>query len=214
MAKRFNRGVYSYSRRIYGLVSKNKSRFLRAGLALWSIDKNSVYRHSPRFCLQPSERLHQKPKAITQKDHFGCLDISKRNADTRYWGFFELSPSVPTSPASIQQRAKIIPEAFEYLFHRFTASTDKHTTCRGLRPLAVDRSDLRCATNPDDPDSFPEQVGNFFPQIKVHAVLTLLTRQKRWTSSFNKSLQNWWYTISINQLPVLPSLNRQKGIHL
>lgn len=63
---------------------KNKSRFLRAGLALWSIDKNSVYRHSPRFCPQPSERLHQKPKAITQKDHFGCLDISKRNADTRY----------------------------------------------------------------------------------------------------------------------------------
>ena len=63
---------------------KNKSRFLQAGLALWSIDKNSVYRHSPRFCPQPSERLHQKPKAITQKDHFGCLDISKRNADTRY----------------------------------------------------------------------------------------------------------------------------------
>lgn len=68
--------------------------------------------------------------------------------------FFEWSPSVPTSPAFIQQRAKIIPEAFEYLFHDFTAKTDRCVTYRDLRLLAVDGSDLQCATNPDDPDSF------------------------------------------------------------
>ena len=68
--------------------------------------------------------------------------------------FFEWSPSVPTSPAFIQQRAKIIPEAFEYLFHDFTAKTDRCVTYRDLRLLAVDGSDLQCATNLDDPDSF------------------------------------------------------------
>ena len=60
------------------------------------------------------------------------------------------------------------------------------------------------------PRFFPGASGKLLSAIKVHAVLTLLTRQKRWTSSFNKSLQNWWYTIFVNQLPVLPSLNRQK----
>ena len=34
--------------------------------------------------------------------------------------FFDLDCAVPTSSAFIQQRAKIIPEAFEILFHHFT----------------------------------------------------------------------------------------------
>lgn len=68
--------------------------------------------------------------------------------------FFELAPSVPTSSAFIQQRAKILPEAFEYLLHDFTAKTDKGVTHRGLRLLAVDGSDLLCAANSTDSDSF------------------------------------------------------------
>ena len=68
--------------------------------------------------------------------------------------FFDLETSVPTSSAFIQQRAKILPEAFEYLFHDFTVKTDKDITYRGLRLLAVDGSDLQIAANPTDPDSF------------------------------------------------------------
>ena len=40
--------------------------------------------------------------------------------------FFGLDPNIGTSSAFIQQRAKILPEAFECLFQHFTSNVDKH----------------------------------------------------------------------------------------
>ena len=68
--------------------------------------------------------------------------------------FFGLDPSIGTSSAFIQQRSKILPEAFEYLFRHFTSEVDESKLYRGLRILAVDGSDLQIAANPNDPDSY------------------------------------------------------------
>ena len=68
--------------------------------------------------------------------------------------FFGLDPSIGTASAFVQQRAKILPEAFETLFQHFTAHVDKHKLFHGFRLLAVDGSDLQIAANPNDPDSF------------------------------------------------------------
>ena len=74
--------------------------------------------------------------------------------------FFGSDPSIGTSSAFIQRRAKILPEAFECLFRHFTAKVDEDSRFRGLRLLAVDGSDLQIAANPKDPDSyFPEANG-------------------------------------------------------
>lgn len=59
-----------------------------------------------------------------------------------------------TSSAFIQQRDKILPSAFEFLFHAFTQShTDIKTYC-GYRLLAADGSDLHTPSNPLDPETF------------------------------------------------------------
>ena len=68
--------------------------------------------------------------------------------------FFGLDPSVGTASAFIQQRAKILPEAFETLFLHFTSQIDTQKLFHGFRLLAVDGSDLQIAANPNDPDSF------------------------------------------------------------
>ena len=68
--------------------------------------------------------------------------------------FFGLDPSIGSSSAFIQQRAKILPEAFECLFHYFTSKVDESKLYRGLRLLAVDGSDLQIAANPNDPESY------------------------------------------------------------
>ena len=47
--------------------------------------------------------------------------------------FFGLDPSIGTSSAFIQRRAKILPEAFECLFQHFTAKIDEDPRYRGLR---------------------------------------------------------------------------------
>lgn len=68
--------------------------------------------------------------------------------------FFGLDPNIGTSSAFIQQRAKILPEAFECLFQHFTMKADENKLYHGLRLLAVDGSDLQIAANPHDPDSY------------------------------------------------------------
>jgi len=68
--------------------------------------------------------------------------------------FFGLDPTVGTSSAFIQQRAKILPEAFESLFRYFINEIDENKSYNGLRLLAIDGSDLQIAANPDDPDSY------------------------------------------------------------
>ncbi len=67
------------------------------------------------------------------------------------WG---ISENLATTSAFVQQRAKILPEAFEGLFDLFTERTDEKNTHKGFRLLAVDGTDFLTAANPDDPDSF------------------------------------------------------------
>ena len=81
--------------------------------------------------------------------------------------FFGLDPMVGTSSAFIQQRAKILPEAFESLFRYFTTKIDEDTSFNGLRLIAVDGSDLQIAANPDDPDSY-------FPGVNGQKAYNLL----------------------------------------
>lgn len=63
---------------------------------------------------------------------------------------YNFDPNTATTSAFIQQRAKILPEAFEFLLHEFTHSSNNTKTYHGYRLLAVDGSSLNIATNPED----------------------------------------------------------------
>lgn len=82
--------------------------------------------------------------------------------------FFDLDCAAPTSSAFIQQRAKIIPEAFEILFHHFTDHICENRTYKGYRLFAVDGSDLQIAANPQDSDSFYPGVNGQKPYSLLH----------------------------------------------
>ena len=68
--------------------------------------------------------------------------------------FFGITSNLASTSAFIQQRAKILPAAFETLFHLFTENIASNAKFKGFRLLAVDGSDFRTASNPNDPDSF------------------------------------------------------------
>jgi hypothetical protein len=59
-----------------------------------------------------------------------------------------------TTAAFVQQRDKILPFAFEFLFHEFTRSFSDTKKNKGYRLLAVDGSDLHIATDPDNLDTY------------------------------------------------------------
>jgi hypothetical protein len=67
--------------------------------------------------------------------------------------YFSYDAETATCSAFVQQREKILPEALELLFHRFTASAVNPNYYDGYRMLAVDGSDLCIAHNPKDEEN-------------------------------------------------------------
>lgn len=105
--------------------------------------------------------------------------------------FFGSDPSIGTSSAFIQRRAKILPEAFECLFQHFTSKVDEDARYRGLRLLAVDGSDLQIAANPNDPDSyFPGANGQkAYNLLHINAMYDLL--QGIYLDAILQKRRNW-----------------------
>lgn len=68
--------------------------------------------------------------------------------------YFSYDVETATCSAFVQQREKILPEAFEFLFHRFTSSAVNPNYYDGYRMLAVDGSDLCIAHNPNDEENY------------------------------------------------------------
>lgn len=68
--------------------------------------------------------------------------------------FYDFGAETPSVSAFVQQRSKLSFEAFEYLFHSFTASAPTELKLyKGYRLLACDGSDLSIAKNLDDTDT-------------------------------------------------------------
>ncbi|MDY4487866.1 MAG: transposase [Candidatus Limivicinus sp.] len=106
------------------------------------------------FSVRPGKDNTRSRKFPFRKVISAILAFRGGTLNREIMDFFGLDPSIGTSSAFIQRRAKILPEAFECLFQHFTAKVDEDSRFRGLRLLAVDGSDLQIAANPNDPDSY------------------------------------------------------------
>lgn len=106
------------------------------------------------FSPRPGKDNSRIRKFPFQKTVLSILSLGAGTLNHEIMDHFGFSPSVGTVSAFVLQRAKILPEAFETLFHSFTEQINSHKLFHGLRLLAVDGSDLQIASNPSDPDSF------------------------------------------------------------
>ena len=71
--------------------------------------------------------------------------------------YFDLDDNTPTKSAYCQQRAKVLPEAIQFLFSSFTEkleNLDAMKLFQGHRILAVDGSDINIPYNPLDSETF------------------------------------------------------------
>lgn len=67
--------------------------------------------------------------------------------------FHDFDPNTATTSGFIQQRKKLLPSAFEFLLHEFTA-TAPPKYFHGYRLLAADGSDVHIPTNSENEDSY------------------------------------------------------------
>ena len=89
--------------------------------------------------------------------------------------YFDYDVNMASSSAFIQQRGKLLPFAFEYLFKEFTHSFQDLKTYEGYRLLSVDGSDLNICHNPNDVDTYFQSIPNTrgFNQLHLNAMYDL-----------------------------------------
>lgn len=113
-----------------------------------------ITEHKSLYSVRPGRDNTRNRKFPFEKMLSSILAFRGGTLNREIMDFFGLDPTVGTSSAFIQQRAKILPEAFESLFQYFINKIDENKSYCGFRLLAVDGSDLQIAANPDDPDSY------------------------------------------------------------
>ena len=106
------------------------------------------------FVNDPGKDFTRKRKLPFEQIVRTILSMQGGSIANELMNAFGIRENLPTTSAFIQQRGKILPEAFETLLHLFSQASDEGKTYEGLRLLAVDGSDFVIATNPSDTDSF------------------------------------------------------------
>lgn len=112
------------------------------------------------FLRDPAKDFTRKRKLCFQDVVFLLLSMEAKSTPNELLDYFNCAADMPTPSALRQQRDKILPEAFEFLFREFAGMRDDTALYRGYRLLAVDGSDLAIAPDPSDSDSYyPGTVG-------------------------------------------------------
>lgn len=70
------------------------------------------------------------------------------------YDYFDFNSDTATSSAFVQQRAKLKPEAFEYVVKEFNKAYPCTETYKGFRLIAVDGSDLSISFDPLDSETY------------------------------------------------------------
>lgn len=90
--------------------------------------------------------------------------------------FFDHSVSAPTSSAFIQQRKKILTQAWEFLFHSFEQACSPFSDISryGFHIYACDGSDVNICRDPDDEETFIHEGEKGYNAIHINALYDLL----------------------------------------
>lgn len=93
--------------------------------------------------------------------------------------YFAFDVNTPSVSAYTQQRSKVLPEAFEFLFNSFTQENMSSTNnYNGYRLIACDGSNLTIATNPNDAQTAykSNQFGTITNHLHLNAFYDVLNR--------------------------------------
>lgn len=130
------------------------------------------------FSQNPEKDFTRKRKLDFKKMVHILLSMGGKSLKLELMDNFSYDTDTPTSAAFVQQRNKILPEAFQYLFHEFTKKTMSSKSYNGYRLLAADGSDICIYHNPSDEETYfpngPKAKG--FNLLQLNALYDLCNR--------------------------------------
>ena len=125
-------------------------------------------KHPEDFCHCPEKDFTRKRKLPFEKVLTFLVKMGGHSLRDEMLDSLDFKEVPASVSALVQQRRKILPEALEYLFHKFTDDCHKPKQYRGYRLLAVDGSDLQFTANPNDPLSYFPGVNGQKPYSFLH----------------------------------------------
>lgn len=106
------------------------------------------------FASNPQKDFTRKRKMPFEKVITSILAFRNGSLTNELLDVFQFDSRVVSTSAFVQQRSKILPAAFEYLFSAFTKKVEQNKTYKGYRLLAVDGSDIQIPADANDMGSF------------------------------------------------------------
>lgn len=135
---------------------------------------------NPSLFLRNPEADFTRNRKIDFKSFIGItMNSSGGTMSKELLDYFDFDINTPTVSAYTQQRSKVLPEAFEYLFNLFTQENMPiANTFKGYRLIACDGSNLTIATNPNDAETVwkTNQSGFITNHLHLNAFYDVLNR--------------------------------------
>ena len=125
-------------------------------------------RNKEQFTQSPGKDFTRKRKLDFASVISVLLSMSGGSTASSLMEYFKFDPVTASTSAFVQQRAKLKPEAMEYLFQRFTLESPAKKTFHGYRLLAVDGSDLQIFADPNDEESYYPGANGQHPYSLLH----------------------------------------------
>ena len=127
------------------------------------------------FCIHPGKDFSRDRKISFPLLCSALIQMQSKSLPNEVLDFWNHSLDAPTSSAFIQQREKILPEAFDFLFHLFCDETlgRQDRLHKGYRRVVADGSDADIYRNPDDGETFIHEGEKGYNAIHINACYDL-----------------------------------------
>ena len=107
------------------------------------------------FVRHPGRDFSRNRKISFPDTCWFLIGLQGKSMPNEILDFFQHSISAPSSSAFIQQRMKILTEAWDFLFHSFCQACDpfSRSALFGYRIFAVDGPNVNICRNPEDEET-------------------------------------------------------------
>ena len=124
------------------------------------------------FCRNPESDFTRNRKLSFREYIQFMLQMQSKSVSNEILDFFEHSLSAPSKSAFTQQRYKLLPEGWNFLFHSFVnqCRTLSDNLYNGYRLLACDGSDVNISRNPEDERTFIHEGERGYNAIHINAL--------------------------------------------
>ena len=130
------------------------------------------------FCRNPESDFTRNRKLSFREYIQFMLQMQSKSVSNEILDFFEHSLSAPSKSAFTQQRYKLLPEGWDFLFHSFVnqCRTLSDNLYNSYRLLACDGSDVDISRNPADERTFIHEGKKGYNAIHINALYDITNK--------------------------------------